>query len=55
MRFRVKEEYLVKGWTYVEADSLYDAVKKIEDGLGDFRETDSQHHDIDWDSLESDE
>jgi hypothetical protein len=50
--YRVREKYVAKGWTYIGADSLEEAKELLEDGQGDFMETDLDHVDTEWDTLE---
>lgn len=53
-RYRVREVYKVKGWSYVEAISAEEALKKLEDGAENF-EKDPMYFDwidTDWDTLE---
>ena len=36
MIFKIREVYLATGWTYVTADSLEDAERRLNDGEGEF-------------------
>ena len=36
MIFKIREVYLATGWTYVTADSLEDAERRLNNGEGDF-------------------
>lgn len=54
MVFKVKEVYLVTGWTYLTADSKEDAIRRLEDGEGDF-DADSgnqEHKDTKYETLQ---
>lgn len=51
-KFKVKEKFVVEGWTYVNAESIEEAQKKLEDGEEDyFSETDYKHSSTDWKTL----
>ena len=51
-QFKVKEKFLVEGWTYVRAESLEEAQRKLENGEEDsFTEVDSKHESTDWNTL----
>ncbi len=54
-KFRVREEYRVRGWTYVEAEDKENAEAKLQEvdiANCDFREDYREHEDIEWETLE---
>lgn len=51
--FKVKEKFLVTGWTFVKAETEEAAQKIIDDGdASDFREEDSNHEETIWSTLQ---
>ncbi len=51
--FKVKEEYVVSGWTYVVAKTEEEAIKILESDVeADFREVGSEHMETHWKTLQ---
>ena len=54
--FKVREIWIVKGWTYVEAVNKTEAIEKFDLGHGEFKadELDEYPIDTDWETLKED-
>lgn len=56
MKYKVKEKYTVEVWTYVEADSKEEAIKKLEDGGMDDPDFENpigeDHQETFWDTMQ---
>lgn len=51
--FRIKEKYLITGWSYVRSETLEEAKERLETELGDyFEEENSEVEETYWDTLE---
>lgn len=54
-RWRIKETYIVTGWTYIYAETKEQATQKLDNGEGEFDVTeddDLKHKSTDWKTLE---
>lgn len=56
MKYKVKEKYTIEVWTYVEADSKEEAIKKLEDGGMDDPDFENpireDHQETYWDTMQ---
>jgi len=52
-KFRVKEEFIIQGWTYIKAENEEKAQRMLENGNQDsFKEIDYTHKFTDWNTFE---
>lgn len=50
--YKVKEVWKSTGFTYIQANSKEEAISKLNDGDGDFREEESEHKETFWNTLD---